>query len=181
MAKRWRILIALLLHLLALAPLSGFADVIYKEVALGPTCKFKISRFWSVGKVGWPIPDRVREIIIDYDISRYTGKETVLDVTYIKSKRKASIDGAVQNSVHQMRSRPGVSNFSHTCSIFSIPNGNAKRCLLSYKKNNSKMYVQLLAYVLDNDAYAAYLFSGAYVNSYNKKVFDKLFSSLVCE
>ena len=47
----------------------------------------------------------------------------------------AKIDDGIRNTIYQLRNRPKITNFVQSCSVYNIPNGNAKRCQISYKKN----------------------------------------------
>jgi len=170
--------IACLCLLLQIIAKPAFGDLFYKEIQLGPNCTFEIPRTWNEGKIGWELPPAVKKVTVDFKADRYTGKEVVLDVSFLKSTKRASVDGAVRNGILQTSSQPGISDFQYNCSNFFMPSTIAKMCLISYKKNRLTMHYQILYVVPNNDPFSAYNFTGGYNKSYSKQVIDKVFGSI---
>lgn len=168
----------LIFVLLLVAAHPVWSDVFYKEVQLGPKCTFSISRLWKEENIGWSLPPEFKKVTLDFKAGRYVGKEVLLDASYIRSTRKASVEGAIQNGIRQASSQPGISNFKYSCSDYMLSGAVAKTCLMTYRKGNLEMYYQSLFAVPNNDPYSSYIFTGAYQKSYNKKVIDRIFSSI---
>lgn len=172
-------LVTILAAILVYAPSRVIAlDLFYKEASLGPFCTFTVPRIWKAEDVGWSIPEQVKNILLQVEAVRYIGKEVVMDMTYMKSKQPASINGAVSQVVAQLTAAPDVQEFRHTCSPFPIENAFAKVCTFSYQRAGSQRYMRALFVISTRDGNSAYSFLGGYIKEYNRTVVDKVFTSM---
>jgi len=153
----------------------------YKKVGIGPSCYFEVPFLWQIKNVSLELPDKTMNILVQYQSKQCIGKEVVVTANFAEYKKSANIDGGIKETISQISSMKGVSDFTYSLSDYYIKKAKTSICFMSYISNNKNVYIKSLYVIPNNNPKNFYTFSGHYANEYSQEVVDKLFASIVIE
>ena len=160
---------------------TSLASVLYKNVQIGPSCFFETPRLWKIKDVLLKLPDETRNIVVRYESKQCIGKEVAVTATFAEYIHAGNIDGGINETISQISSLQGVTQFAYSIEHYNIKKAQSKICSMSYFKNNKKIFIKSIFIIPNDNPNIFYSFSGHYINKYGQEVVDKLFASIFIE
>ena len=104
----------LALFLSIIIPTTCNAKLFYKKIEIGSSCSFETPFLWEIKNVSLKLPDKVRDILVQYESKQCIGKEVVVTASFAEYNKPGSIDGGIKETISQISSMKGVTGFTYS-------------------------------------------------------------------